>query len=192
MRSAEFDRQYVLRSAMTMFVEKGYGKTSMQDLKRATGLHPGSIYCAFENKRGLLIAALEQYQLDQTDWFHQIFDKHETVFEGFKDYMEHVLEECEREEIQDCLLQKAMNELLRQDDEVESMISDMLNNWHQMLTDKIQLMLNSDEIAPNRDARQLAEFLVMGIYGMRTMSHTNPEPGVLRNLSNQLVAYVAG
>ncbi|NVJ58725.1 MAG: TetR/AcrR family transcriptional regulator [Vibrionaceae bacterium] len=192
MRSAEFDRQYVLRSAMTMFVEKGYGKTSMQDLKRATGLHPGSIYCAFENKRGLLIAALEQYQLDQTDWFHQIFDKHETVFEGFKDYMEHVLEECEREEIQDCLLQKAMNELSRQDDEVESMISDMLNNWHQMLTDKIQLMLNSDEIAPNRDARQLAEFLVMGIYGMRTMSHTNPEPGVLRNLSNQLVAYVAG
>ncbi|NIY82574.1 TetR/AcrR family transcriptional regulator [Vibrio hepatarius] len=192
MRSAEFDRQYVLRSAMTMFVDKGYGKTSMQDLKRATGLHPGSIYCAFENKRGLLIAALEQYQLDQTDWFHQIFDKHETVFEGFKDYMEHVLEECEREEIQDCLLQKAMNELSRQDDEVESLISDMLNNWHQMLTDKIQLMLNSEEIAPNRDARQLAEFLVMGIYGMRTMSHTNPEPGVLRNLSNQLVAYVAG
>ncbi len=192
MRSAEFDRQYVLRSAMTMFVEKGYGKTSMQDLKRATGLHPGSIYCAFENKRGLLIAALEQYQLDQTDWFHQVFDKHETVFEGLKDYMEHVLEECEREEIQDCLLQKAMNELSRQDDEVESMISDMLNNWHHMLTEKIQLMLDNNEIAPNRDARQLAEFLVMGIYGMRTMSHTNPEPGVLRNLSNQLVAYVAG
>lgn len=192
MRSAEFDRQYVLRSAMTMFVDKGYGKTSMQDLKRATGLHPGSIYCAFENKRGLLIAALEQYQLDQTDWFHQVFDKHETVIEGLKDYMEHVLEECEREEIQDCLLQKAMNELSRQDEEVENMISDMLNNWHHMLTEKIQLMLDNNEIAPNRNARQLAEFLVMGIYGMRTMSHTDPEPGVLRNLSNQLLAYVAG
>lgn len=55
MRSAEFDREEVLRSAMEVFISKGYAKTSMQDLKSATGLHPGSIYCAFTNKRGLLL-----------------------------------------------------------------------------------------------------------------------------------------
>lgn len=40
MRNAEFDREKVLRSAMTAFMDKGYGKTSMQDLTKATGLHP--------------------------------------------------------------------------------------------------------------------------------------------------------
>ncbi len=41
MRNAEFDREKVLRSAMNAFMAKGYSKTSMQDLTRATGLHPG-------------------------------------------------------------------------------------------------------------------------------------------------------
>ena len=50
MRSAEFDREQVLRAAIQAFLLKGYAKTSMQDLKRSTGLHPGSIYCAFESK----------------------------------------------------------------------------------------------------------------------------------------------
>jgi len=46
MRNAEFDKEQVLRSAMNAFMKKGYANTSMQDLKKATGLHPGSIYCA--------------------------------------------------------------------------------------------------------------------------------------------------
>ncbi|MGL4517633.1 MAG: TetR/AcrR family transcriptional regulator, partial [Shewanella sp.] len=65
MRNAEFDREQVLRAAMEAFMRKGYSKTSMQDLTQATGLHPGSLYCAFSNKRGLLIAAIEQYQSDR-------------------------------------------------------------------------------------------------------------------------------
>ena len=32
MRSAEFDKEQVLRSAIAAFVSKGYNKTSMQDL----------------------------------------------------------------------------------------------------------------------------------------------------------------
>ncbi len=36
MRNAEFDREQVLRGAMTAFMHKGYTKTSMQDLTQAT------------------------------------------------------------------------------------------------------------------------------------------------------------
>lgn len=34
MRSAEFDRDQVLLSAMDVFITKGYSNTSMQDLKK--------------------------------------------------------------------------------------------------------------------------------------------------------------
>lgn len=42
MRSAEFDRDLVLRSAMEAFRARGYAKTTMQDLVAATGLHPAA------------------------------------------------------------------------------------------------------------------------------------------------------
>ena len=43
MRSAEYDRDAVLRNAMEAFRAKGYAKTTMQELVAATGLHPGSL-----------------------------------------------------------------------------------------------------------------------------------------------------
>lgn len=192
MRSAEFDRQVVLRQAMAKFVEKGYGKTSMQDLKLATGLHPGSIYCAFDNKRGLLIAALEQYQLDRHQAMEALFASYPTVFEGIEAYMESVLEECEQEQIKDCLLQKALSELAHQDEQVEALISDMLRRWQQWLVDKIAVMMELGEIANHRSPELVAQFLVMGIYGMRTLSHTQPDSGVLRALNDELLRYIKG
>ncbi len=108
MRVAEFDREQVLRSAMDEFMSKGFNKTSMQDLKRVTGLHPGSIYCAFENKRDLLIAALEQYTKQRVSEFNAIFAAHPTILAGLEQYMAMVVDECERDEIKDCLLQKAL------------------------------------------------------------------------------------
>ncbi|MFV0487507.1 MAG: TetR/AcrR family transcriptional regulator, partial [Vibrio fluvialis] len=93
MRVAEFDREQVLRSAMYEFMSKGFNKTSMQDLKKATGLHPGSIYCAFENKRGLLLAALEHYACERTEEFNAIFAAQPTVMEGLKSYFCMVVDE---------------------------------------------------------------------------------------------------
>ena len=51
-RPAEYVRSEVLHQAMETFWRKGYAATSMKDLTRATGLQPGSLYGAFESKRG--------------------------------------------------------------------------------------------------------------------------------------------
>lgn len=190
MRSAEFDRKEVLRSAMDAFVAKGYAKTSMQDLKAATGLHPGSIYCAFENKRGLLIAALEQYRDDKTREFQELFESLPTVMAGFEAYLSWVVDECETEQIKDCLLQKSLSEMAQQDDEVEHLISMMLRDWHQSIEEKIFLAQQEGEAKQHKSATQLAQFIVMGIYGIRTLSHTQPKPGVLRELKAELLEYI--
>ncbi|WP_295893564.1 TetR/AcrR family transcriptional regulator [uncultured Vibrio sp.] len=192
MRSAEFDREKVLRSAMDAFISKGYSKTSMQDLKAATGLHPGSIYCAFENKRGLLVAALEHYRSERSDEFVTLFDSQSTVMDGLGLYLQGVVEECESAQIKQCLLQKALSELADQDEEVENIISTMLNDWQRGFTDKLSEAQLNKEIASDRDCEALSQFLVMGIYGLRTLSYTNPEKGVLSRLSEQLLGYIRG
>ena len=190
MRSAEFDRDCVLRSAMDIFITKGYKNTSMQDLKQATGLHPGSIYCAFKNKRGLLLAALEHYSDQRYTQFVALFSQSTSVMEAITTYLEHVVDECEREQIKDCLLQKALSELAQQDIEVADIISDMLKQWQQALAEQLALAQQNNEIDNQRDSQQLAQFLVMGIYGIRVLSHTHPDSGVLRRLAADLVDYI--
>ncbi|EKO3469458.1 TetR/AcrR family transcriptional regulator [Vibrio fluvialis] len=190
MRVAEFDREQVLRSAMYEFMSKGFNKTSMQDLKKATGLHPGSIYCAFENKRGLLLAALEHYACERTEEFNAIFAAQPTVMEGLKSYFCMVVDECAREEIKDCLLQKALSELSQQDDEVEQEIRDTLNIWKLGLLAQLNQAQQRGEIAPDADCDFLAEYLVMGIYGLRSFAHTKPKKELLCKMSDQLLSTI--
>jgi AcrR family transcriptional regulator len=191
MRSAQFDKVAVLRAAMQAFLSKGYTKTSMQDLKQATGLHPGSIYCAFENKRGLLLAAIAQYNQDRSDEFCAFFINSDSSKQGLAKYLDHIVEEClSCDTRKACLLTKALNELAEQDDEVQTMISQQLESWQTAITDKFARAQNEGDISMTRSAECRGRYFVMGIYGLRTFANTHPEPETLKKLATQLFADV--
>jgi len=187
MRNAEFDKEKVLRSAMNAFMHKGYAKTSMLDLKKATGLHPGSIYCAFENKRGLLLSALGQYCLDRKTEFDQFFSSKLPTIINLKAYLDNVVAECVScDSAQACLLTKALNEVAEQDEEVQQIISDNLSMLQQALAEKFEQAKIEKSISVDKDSAHLARYFLMGIYGLRTFAHTHPEAKVLEQLANQL------
>jgi len=60
-RPREFDRQEVLAKATLLFWEKGFAETTLDELDRVTGLHRGSIYNAFGDKRQLYLTCLDFY-----------------------------------------------------------------------------------------------------------------------------------
>jgi AcrR family transcriptional regulator len=187
MRNAEFDREKVLRSAMNAFMNKGFANTSMQDLKKVTGLHPGSIYCAFENKRGLLLAALEQYRLDRTTEFEQFFSVSQQTTDNLKSYLDNVVAECiSCDNTQACLLTKALNETAEQDFEVQQIISNNLSMLQQAFTEKFEQAKKEKSICVEKDSEHLARYFLMGIYGLRTFAQTHPEPEILKQLAEQL------
>lgn len=187
MRNAEFDKEKVLRSAMNAFMTKGYAKTSMLDLKKATGLHPGSIYCAFENKRGLLLASLEQYRLDRKTEFEKLFATQSNTIDGIKLYLDNVISECiSCDNTQSCLMTKALNEIAEQDTEIQHIISDNLSLLQQSLAEKFDLAKKENSISKNKDSEHLARYFLMGVYGLRTFAQTHPTPAVLEQLAEQL------
>jgi AcrR family transcriptional regulator len=51
---ARLTRLGVVRAAYDLFVEKGYGRTTIGDVARAAGVSPETIYGAFGSKAGLL------------------------------------------------------------------------------------------------------------------------------------------
>lgn len=191
MRNAEFDREQVLRGAMAAFMHKGYTKTSMQDLTQATGLHPGSIYCAFTNKRGLLIAAIEQYQLDRNAQFNSLFVNSENGLTNLKTYLDHIVAEClSCDSAQACLLTKALNEVAEQDVEIRDIINQYLQSWQQALTQQFTSAAEQGLLEGHRSDEQRAQYFMMGIYGLRTLAHTHPESETLQHLVEQLLTDV--
>ncbi len=187
MRNAEFDREQVLRSAIEAFLIKGYAKTSMQDLKKATGLHPGSIYCAFESKRGLLIAALEQYNADKGVEFQQFFSDRSKILSGIKAFLDNTVEHCSSGCSQKlCLSQKALNELAEQDPLIEKTLLNNMKSWQQGVIDLFEIALVNGEINTSRSPESRARSLVLGIYGLRTYAQMDSSPKILVQLAQQL------
>ncbi len=192
MRTAEFDREYVLSSAMNEFIAKGYNKTSMQDLKRATGLHPGSIYCAFENKRGLLVAALNHYGVTKSQAFESFFIDSDKVLDGFEAYLHDIIEFKQCPENKACLLQKSLSELDQQDEEVEALIREMLEQWKVNIATKLKLAKQNGEIPLDTDCSVLSDFVVMNIYGLRSFATTNPSRESLEKLVSMIMKVIKG
>lgn len=57
----QFDEEQVLADALTLFWQKGFVGTSMQELAAATGVQRGSLYNAYGGKEALFIAAYRCY-----------------------------------------------------------------------------------------------------------------------------------
>lgn len=62
-RQREFVETLAIDAAATVFCRQGYAATSIEQLVEATGVHPGSLYAAFGNKRGLFLRILERASL---------------------------------------------------------------------------------------------------------------------------------
>lgn len=61
-RPREFDQEAVLNKAMELFWQKGYERTSIQDLVQHTGVHRGSLYDTFGDKNQLFLACLDRFR----------------------------------------------------------------------------------------------------------------------------------
>ncbi|BDX07157.1 TetR/AcrR family transcriptional regulator [Planctobacterium marinum] len=188
MRSAEFDKEQVLRNAIALFASKGFANTSMQDLKKATGLHPGSIYCAFENKQGLLVSALEQYRKDRSVEFQQLFQQAQSVKAGLKAYLDKTIQDVTSVDNHcACLSQKAMSEMSQLNEAVEQVISQNIAAWQAGFVQILQTAIDNGEISSKRNASQRASYLVMGLSGIRVFAQSNNDVKVLNELAEQLL-----
>ncbi|CAH9054805.1 HTH-type transcriptional repressor ComR [Pseudoalteromonas holothuriae] len=188
MRSAEFDKEHVLRQAMTAFMQYGYSKASMQKLTQATGLHPGSIYCAFKNKQGLLLASVEQYQKDKNDQFESLVAEHNDVKSALSAFLKNITHPCANNEATKfCLLTRTLSEVDGQDKEVSKVLANNLNAFENSLANVLDKAIDNGEISSTPDAKSRAQFLVMGIYGIRTYSSTSDNQATLSRLCSQLL-----
>lgn len=74
-RPRKFDESTVVENIKNLFWEKGFEGTSYADLMAVSGLHKGSLYQAFGDKRALYLKALGAYDNMEVDGAVQLLTR---------------------------------------------------------------------------------------------------------------------
>ena len=103
----EETRASLLATARTVFSERGYADTSMDDLTAQAGLTRGALYHHFGDKKGLLLAVVEQIDAEMDGRLQTISDSAGDLWEGFRHRCRAYLEMALEPEIQRIVLRDA-------------------------------------------------------------------------------------
>lgn len=184
-RQKEFDQDEALDIAMTLFWQKGYGATSVQDLVDNMGIGRRSLYDTFKSKHDLFIAALDRYQAmrerSQAATIESLVSPKTIIQEIFEGIVAESLTDSYRK---GCFHVNSGVELAGQDDEmtVRSRVvyQSLEEEFHRLLIQAQQ----TGELSPDRDIRALAQYLTNSVFGLRVMAKVNPDEKVLTNIVN--------
>ena len=80
-KAPEERRQEIIDTALKVFYEKGYEKTSISDIAREMDVAQGLCYRYFSSKEELFDTALDQYAQRQVDRISRILDPHKPLTE---------------------------------------------------------------------------------------------------------------
>ncbi len=188
-RPREFDHDRVVDRAVEVFWRKGFEATSIQDLVEATGLNRGSLYNTFGDKAGLFEAVFGRYMA--TAPTQPVVAAAETgpprqvIGEFFARLVEFGASDPER---RGCLMTNTAAGMAARDKDVAARVAAAFQGLEDALFRLIKRGQETGEIAPWRDPRALARFLVAAAQGLRITAKVNRNRAALENIAEIALA----
>lgn len=171
-RPREFALDDAARAAMNVFWDRGYEGASLPDLIEGTGQSRGSLYKAFGDKKGLLLAALDQYMaagLKATaDLLSQPGSARAAIHASLLRYVALSSGDAGR---RGCLVVAMATESAAHDADIAERTGRMFRRLQQLYAGAIVRGQASGEFREG-DEQALARFLVCQIQGMRVLGKT--------------------
>ena len=167
---------------MRQFWQRGYRATSVDELVRATGVKPGSLYSAFPGgKHALFMGSLERYsklvvpqKLGDLEGPGASVAEVRAYFDGL------VRDLLSPEGRQGCLLVNSAIENASVDDEVATVVRGHLARLEHNFTAALRTAIARGEIPASVDPVARAKGLVATSQGLMVVGKANPDEEVLR------------
>ena len=172
MTAAPKTRNRIVLSALQLFAAKGYGSTSVADVRQAAGIHSGSLYHFFPGKQELLLAVLDTYRngigpmLLQPAWAG-VADPIDRIFALLARYRAALVQtEC----TYGCPIGSLALELHEPDPPVRRLLAQNFDGW----ITAIEGCLNEarDRLPAGLDRRELAGFVLTAMEGAVMQART--------------------
>jgi len=174
---------------MAVFWEQGYGKTSIGDLVKATGLQPGSLYAAFGNKKGVFLEVIDQYNVSFLEKIRVIRDGPEPAIDKINGLLQQIVDDQSTgADRRGCLTVNALLEMSQHDADIAASLCSYNRRVQQAFVALIDDAQAEGQIAAVKDADSLATFLMNNIWGMRVMCRSNPEKKGLQAIVDGVMA----
>lgn len=174
----------VLTGAMHAFWARGYEATSIADLVAATRINRGSLYAAFEGKRGLFLRVLEHYDLRHRAGFlddiAREFPPRDAVIEVFRRAAKPATDMPGG-----CLLVNTAQELGPHDPEIAEMVNARLRAVEDFFCDRIKAARKDGSLNPDLPPRKTARGLLGLFLGLRVLSRSAPGSATARGIVRQ-------
>lgn len=130
-------KNLIIKTAITIFSEKGYHNTSSNEISKAAGVSIGAFYSHFKDKKQLFIEAIEYFSSQMEEGidytvFRESHPKEIVLTELIKSVFSahRIMPEFHQEITAMCLLDKDINETVtRQDRQKLERAYNLLTNW---------------------------------------------------------------
>ncbi|MFE0462070.1 TetR/AcrR family transcriptional regulator [Kitasatospora sp. NPDC058965] len=192
-RPREFDPDTVLDRAMLRFWERGYRATSVEELVKATGVRPGSLYGAFPGgKHALFVKSLERYaalvvpqKLGELAAASASLPEVRGYFDGL------VADLLSPQGRQGCLLVNAAIEDAAEDDEAAAVVRGHHARLERCMAAALGNAVRRGEVRADLDPGLAAKMLLASCQGLMVIGKANPDGVVLRAVVDGAFAALA-
>lgn len=181
----QYDRIEVLENATHAFWKHGYEATSIADLVEKTGLSRGSLYDAFDGKRGLFLECLTYYDRHhRSDFLDEVAQDRRP-----RDAIVAVFEVAARPAKQTglppgCLIVNSALEVSPHDPEVRMLVNQSLSNVEAFFKSKISAALAEGSVSGAVDPEATAKLLLGLFLGLRVLVRSEMDQAAVSAVIN--------
>lgn len=152
---------------MTLFWERGFGETSMEDIVEASGVSRYGLYGTFGNKRELFIAALQRYAEQVATENHPGLFSPDATRADIEDFLRGSAERCMGPDGgRGCMICNTAIEIAPHDAAIATACRDLYDRLADAFATALKNSQAAGDIDPNLDPHATGQLLVGTMQGM--------------------------
>lgn len=182
-RPLEFDPDSALETAMQLFWTQGYEHTSVQDLLNAMNLSKSSLYQAFGSKQQLFRQCVSRYTDFLTGRLREGLAGAPSGRRFIEAFLNAVLTDLDGDaQRRGCLVMNTASEFAQNEADIARDVAQSIERFRGVLQAAVERAQREGDIPPGRDARQLANYLVSSMSGLKNQAKAGADAETLRGI----------
>lgn len=179
----QFNKEKILEVASTIFHQKGYNGTSIDEILKATGLSRSSLYDSFKDKHSLYLQSLEFYKNVERSAYETVNQKKlnglQKIESLFKEVVNHLINHPDDN---GCLMVNAAAEMSKRCEKTAQVICNNKDDVQELFATWLNDAQEEKAINLSKPAKSYSPFLFNALCGLKVLSQSGASKAELNNV----------